>query len=69
VNRLREEVFRYYLMQLAGIVFQACSFNHSDISPLVESMTYERSGTDIAHAVDVSNDGLNHLCIQRFKAD
>ena len=33
LNRLREEMFRYYSMQLAGIVFQACSFNHSDISP------------------------------------
>ena len=33
LNRLRVEMFRYYSMQLAGIVFQACSFNHSDISP------------------------------------
>ena len=34
MNRLREEMFLYHLMQLAGVVFQACSFNHSDISPL-----------------------------------
>jgi hypothetical protein len=27
LNRLREEMFRYHSMQLAGIVFQACSFN------------------------------------------
>ena len=26
-------MFLYHSMQLAGIVFQACSFNHSDISP------------------------------------
>jgi hypothetical protein len=30
---VREEVFPYPSMQLAGVVFQACSFNHSDISP------------------------------------
>src|SRR5437762_14135786 len=34
LNRLREEMFRYRSMRLAGIVFQACSINHSDISPL-----------------------------------
>ena len=33
LNRLREEMFLYHSMQLTGIVFQACSFNHSDISP------------------------------------
>ena len=33
LNRLREEMFWYHPMWLAGIVFQACSFNHSDISP------------------------------------
>jgi len=33
LNRLREEMFRYYSMQLAGIAFQACSIDHSDISP------------------------------------
>ena len=33
LNRLREEMFRYHSVQLAGVVFQACSFNHSDISP------------------------------------
>ena len=34
LNRLREEMFPYHSMQLAGIVFQACSIDHSDISPL-----------------------------------
>jgi len=33
LNRLCEEMFRCCSMQLAGVVFQACSFNHSDISP------------------------------------
>jgi hypothetical protein len=33
LNQLREEVLRYHSVQLAGVVFQACSFNHSDISP------------------------------------
>src|SRR6185295_9307375 len=33
LNRLREEMFLYHSMQLAGIVFQACSIDHSDISP------------------------------------
>ena len=30
---LREEMFRCHSMRLAGIAFQGCSFNHSDISP------------------------------------
>ena len=34
LNRLRDEMFRCHSVQLAGFVFQACSFNHSDISPL-----------------------------------
>ena len=33
LNRLREEVFQYRSVILATIAFQACSFNHSDISP------------------------------------
>ena len=32
------------------INFQACSFNHSDISPSLESTTCERSRTDYRHA-------------------
>lgn len=47
LNRLREEVFRYYWVQLAGFVFQACSFNHSDISPSLKSTTCERCGNQI----------------------
>src|SRR2546425_8127858 len=31
--------------------FQACSFNHSDISPSLESTIYERPIEIIAHAV------------------
>ena len=33
LNRLRNELFQCRLVMLATIVFQACSFNHSDISP------------------------------------
>ena len=33
MNRLRVEVFRCCPVSFAGIVFQACSFNRSDISP------------------------------------
>jgi len=42
LTRLREEVFQYHSVSVAGIVFQACSFNHSDISPSLESTTCER---------------------------
>ena len=31
--RSRELVFRYHLVSVAGFVFQACSIDHSDISP------------------------------------
>jgi hypothetical protein len=34
LNRLREEVFPYHSMQLAGVVFQASAFNRSAISPV-----------------------------------
>jgi hypothetical protein len=30
---LREEALRYHSMSVAGFVFQACSIDHSDISP------------------------------------
>jgi hypothetical protein len=33
LGRLREEVFQYHSVSLAEVAFQACSFNHSDISP------------------------------------
>jgi hypothetical protein len=36
----------------AGIYFQACSFNHSDISPSLESTTCERFERIIAHVAD-----------------
>jgi hypothetical protein len=38
--------FRCASARAAGIYFQACSFNHSDISPSLESTTYERSAND-----------------------
>ncbi len=33
LTRMCEEMFRCHLVRIAGVVFQACSFNHSDISP------------------------------------
>ena len=33
MRRQRQEVFQYRLARVTTIVFQACSFNHSDISP------------------------------------
>ena len=33
LKRLCEEVFQYHSVNVAEIAFQACSFNHSDISP------------------------------------
>jgi hypothetical protein len=33
LKRLREEVFQNHSVSVARIAFQACSFNHSDISP------------------------------------
>jgi hypothetical protein len=33
-------------VSVAGFVFQACSFTHSDISPRLESISYERSNKD-----------------------
>ena len=33
LNRLREEVIQHHSVSVAGFVFQACSIDHSDISP------------------------------------
>src|SRR4026209_2555608 len=33
LNRLREELSQYHPVCVARTAFQACSFNHSDISP------------------------------------
>jgi hypothetical protein len=33
LNRLRGEVIQYHSVSVARIALQACSFNHSDISP------------------------------------
>src|SRR3954454_20693629 len=40
LNRLREEMSWYHWMRLAGFVFQACSFNHSDISPCLSNQQF-----------------------------
>jgi hypothetical protein len=41
LNRMRDEVFCCRLVALARFAFQACSLNHSDISPSLESTTCE----------------------------
>ena len=46
LNRVREGACRCRSVSLAGIVFQACSFNHSDISPALESTVYEQPYRD-----------------------
>ena len=48
MNGLREQVFRCHSMSVVGFAFQACSFNHSDIShpSLLESTTCERLPND-----------------------
>jgi hypothetical protein len=57
------------LVWLARFAFQACSFNHSDISPLLESTTCERS------AIRISQNGSrillwrDEIWIQRFTDD
>jgi hypothetical protein len=42
LNRLREELFEYYAVSVAGIVFQACLIDRSSISPSLKSTTCER---------------------------
>jgi hypothetical protein len=39
-------VFQYHSVSVTRVAFQACSFNHSDISPSLESTTCERSRAD-----------------------
>ena len=65
MNRLREEMFRYHSMQLAGFVFQACSIDHSDISPFrinnlrTVGSVYRKTLLQILMFRDA-------ICIQRF---
>jgi hypothetical protein len=34
LNRMRAKVFQHHPVSITQIAFQACSFNHSDISPI-----------------------------------
>jgi len=43
LNRLYEEVFEYYSVSVVRFAFQACSFNHSDISPWRARRAYKYS--------------------------
>ena len=51
LNRLREEVCPYHSVQLAGIAFQACSIDHSDISPFRINELRPLTNRLIAHVV------------------
>ena len=66
LNRLREEAFRCHSVSVAGVVFQACSFNHSDISPSLESTTCERSVRDYRTRRSVPLPFLHGVSFQRF---
>jgi hypothetical protein len=48
---LREEVFQCDSVSVAGAAFQACSFNHSDISPSLESTAYSLDPIEIVAIV------------------
>jgi hypothetical protein len=55
LNRLRNEVFRYHLVLLAGFAFQACSIDHSDISPFRINNLQSRTGRDQSDCDKSSN--------------
>jgi hypothetical protein len=55
-------------MSVARFAFQACSFNHSDISPLWNQRITSGLTLIIAHAIDVRGILLKHVSIQRFAA-
>jgi hypothetical protein len=72
-NRLRKEMFRYHSVCVARIAFQACSFNHSDISPSLESTIYGHSPVRIVSDCDKSSTGdglrsLNQVYLSRTRA-
>jgi hypothetical protein len=56
-------------MSLAQIAFQACSFNHSDISPSLESTTCERSETDYRTRQHDPAVFRHHVSIQQLTSE
>ena len=48
MNRMRHQVFRYRSVSVATIAFQACSFNHSDISPFRINNLRTRNEQDLS---------------------
>src|SRR5437764_11413618 len=50
----------------AGVNFQACAFNHSAISPSLESTICERSGSDYRKTLLQILLFCETICIQRF---
>jgi hypothetical protein len=47
-------MFQYHSMQLAGFVFQACSIDHFDISPYLESITYGLTSANWRDAMNLT---------------
>jgi hypothetical protein len=62
-------MLRYVSPSLQRTAFQACSFNHSDISPSLESRGYERSASDYPTRPHNSRRSSDHVYIQRFRVD
>jgi len=63
---MRHKVFCYHLIALAGFAFQACSFNHSDISPTLESVVCKQSGIRLSENVLQIILFCDEIWIQRF---
>ena len=55
-------------MSLARFAFQACSIDHSDISPLLESTVCGRPDRDYRTRLRLLNRFLVLVCIQWFDA-
>ena len=55
LNRLREEVFQYHSVCVARTAFQACSIDHSDISPFRINDLQSRVDQDSADCDKSSN--------------
>ena len=68
LNRLREEVFWRCSVRVAEIALQACSFNHSDISPFRVNDLRGSQGVYSAHAGPVCKPFCDHADAQRVNA-
>jgi hypothetical protein len=55
-------------VSLEDFAFQACSFNHSDISPSLESTVCERPDKDYRTRPTTSKPFVDLVCIEWFEA-